>query len=321
MAEALAKAAANTAGKSLSEAYPATAPEAPEPSRPAPVASPPARQVEVPKLPALKGIRAIGSLKIKEGMQPITSALPSFRLERPTDLKIEEAYQRDISRKSIKLISKIAIGWDWAKFKPPVVADTKAGLFVVDGQHTAIAAASRKDIAKIPVMIVDASIVERRASAFVSHNRDRINMTPAQIFTGEVAAGDTTAKAIAKIIERAGVTIPRWPGSSESAKPGQLSAIGEVRAIFAAHGAELLDRILKIAAHSKIAPISQTLLRGLKVFLTADEFEKFRNKSDDRVAFAAGAIAEFERTVATRAAKDEVGRYVACANMIAEKLR
>jgi hypothetical protein len=39
--------------------------------------------------------------------------------------------------------------WDWRRFKPPVVARTATGLEVIDGQHTAIAAASHPDVLQI----------------------------------------------------------------------------------------------------------------------------------------------------------------------------
>jgi len=65
-------------------------------------------------------------------------------------------------------------GWDWAKFKAPVAVMTDAGLELIDGQHTAIAAATHPEIATIPVMIVDVDKRAERAAAFIGHNRDRV---------------------------------------------------------------------------------------------------------------------------------------------------
>jgi hypothetical protein len=82
----------------------------------------------------------------------------------------------------VKLIRKIVQTWDWSRMKPPICARDESGrLFVVDGQHTSIAAARHPGIKKIPVMIVNVDTVEGRASAFIGHNRDRVAMTSMQL--------------------------------------------------------------------------------------------------------------------------------------------
>ena len=63
-------------------------------------------------------------------------AEPMFDRLAPGDLLVDEAYQRDLSPRSLKLIRSIVERWDWLKFKPPVVALTDRGFEVVDGQHT-----------------------------------------------------------------------------------------------------------------------------------------------------------------------------------------
>ena len=65
---------------------------------------------------------------------------------------------------------KIAENFDWLHIKPAVCArGTNYELCVIDGQHTAIVTASR-GVAKIPVMIVEAPEIARRARAFVAHS-------------------------------------------------------------------------------------------------------------------------------------------------------
>jgi hypothetical protein len=59
------------------------------------------------------------------------------------------------------MIREIVRGWDWKKFKPPVAVEvstgeSSAGLVVINGQHTAIAAVTR-GIPRIPVLIVEAA--------------------------------------------------------------------------------------------------------------------------------------------------------------------
>lgn len=76
---------------------------------------------------------------------------PTMLWVKPTELCVDETYQRTLSRKSMSLITKIVQGWDWTHFKPPIVVkDEERDLFfVLDGQHTAIAAASHPGIQQI----------------------------------------------------------------------------------------------------------------------------------------------------------------------------
>src|SRR5579863_10262422 len=85
--------------------------------------------------------------------KPISSRLPVFGWADPKTLLVEDEYQRGLTKRSIQLIRRIAENFDWLHIKPPVCARGANGkLCIVDGQHTAIAAASR-GLTKIPVMI------------------------------------------------------------------------------------------------------------------------------------------------------------------------
>ena len=100
--------------------------------------------------------------------------------------------------------------FDGLHIKPPVWArGTNNKLCVIDGQHTASVAASR-GVAKIPVMIVEAPEIARRARAFVAHSTDRLNVTPLQLFASRLAAGDKGALAAARRAAKGtGVTLCR----------------------------------------------------------------------------------------------------------------
>jgi hypothetical protein len=137
--------------------------------------------------------------------RPIASRLPTFGWADPKSLLVEPDYQRDLSTRSIKLIRRIAENFDWLHVKPPVCARSNGKLCVIDGQHTAIAAASR-GLPRIPVMIVEARDVERRAKAFVAHNTDLLNVTPIQLWHSRLAAGDVDVRAAASACKAAGVT-------------------------------------------------------------------------------------------------------------------
>lgn len=255
----------------------------------------------------------------------VPKAIPDTKLNirsvAPETLQIEPEYQRDLGAKSIQLIRKIVAEWDWAKFKPPVCAETDAGLFVIDGQHTAIAAASHPAIKEIPVVIAPAKMIERRAAAFVSHNRERLTMTPAQIFYGDLAAGDKDAKVIMECIVKTGAAVPRLLPGRGCWKVGQIAAVGEVRDTFRALGREGLERVLRIAVESKIAPLSKTILRALRSIMSDVAFTKARSKPDVLLSRALASIKDLDKAAELSAAENGVSRFMGCAILIDEALR
>lgn len=98
-------------------------------------------------------LRHIAPIKLKAVTPgPIGKDIPKFEMVDPTSLLVEPSYQRDTSNSSLKLIGRMVANWDWARMKPPICAKNDKGqLVVMDGQHTAIAAASHPGIKQIPV--------------------------------------------------------------------------------------------------------------------------------------------------------------------------
>lgn len=310
MEEELRRAVANTVGGTKHVAPPA--PPAAQPERLVAVAKPSApRRTDA-------GVRYVEPVAFKGNRSPILSAAPKLRMADPTVLRIEASYQRDLSRKSHALIQRIVANWDWAKFKPPVCALTESGLFVIDGQHTAIAAATHPEIQQIPILIVEAAEIERRAEAFVAHNRDRIAMTAGQIFHGEVAAGLREPAELMAAIERAGGSVPRLPVKRDEYKPGQVTAIGETRKIFRAGGAALLERVIRIAVASKLAPANLTLLRAIHYVLAEAALSQM---PDSKIAGAITAIDKFEAKATARGSAANKDRGWGGAQLLAERLR
>lgn len=174
-------------------------------------------------------MRAIEPLQLPSGISPasVSSLLPEARLVPPLSLIIDEKYQRDLSERSIRLIFRIVSGWSWEAFKPPICVDVDGALHIVDGQHTAIAAATHGDIPLLPIMVLPEGNEADRAIAFVRHNRDRISVTATQLHVALVAAGDEDAMTIRQVCERAGVTILR------NAPPTARYAVGETMSISA----------------------------------------------------------------------------------------
>src|ERR1700733_6753304 len=203
---------------------------------------------------SLRPIKAIPLVGLK--LNEIKSSLPTFEWVDPRLLQVEAAYQRNLAQKSITLIRRIAASFDWAHLKPAVCARAGDGkLFVLDGQHTAIAAVSR-GVDKIPVMIIDAGDVRRRAKAFVSHNTDRLNITPLQMFASRLAAEDPTALAAQRAAKGAGVTILRAQPANGRWNLGETMACGAVERLVIRWGEERAVRALKTLVAAKRAPVT-----------------------------------------------------------------
>lgn len=197
---------------------------------------------------------------------------PTFEWVDPRDIFVEAAYQREIGQNGVALIRKIYGGFSWAKFKPPVcVRDRESGVLVcIDGQHTATAAATHPDIGKIPVMVVTAADAADRAEAFVGHNRDRLALTQAAIFRGELAAGVSTAADLAEACRAAGVTVPDGSINLKVAAPiGTTIAIGTMRKVLRRQGRDTLLRTLRILVAAKRGPIKAGEISAVAILLAS----------------------------------------------------
>jgi len=191
----------------------------------------------------------------------------------PRQLLVDDAYQRDTSQRSIRLIRDIVRNWDWRNYKPPVVVqiyrtvasasgkyNTPDGYHVIDGQHTAIAAASHPRIKLIPVMLVEAETIQDRARAFIGQNTNRLSMTELQLFKAGVAAGDEDAVTVQQICQRARVEIVLNPHMSP--KPRRTTATSTLKAMSRRRGAMVTRQILEAVADSNVMPITMTQLRA-----------------------------------------------------------
>lgn len=181
----------------------------------------------------------------------------------PRTLFIESAYQRDVIERGKRLIRKIVENWDWTHFKPPIVVrrpDSGRALVVIDGQHTAVAAATHGGIPKIPVLVVEAAQVKDRAEAFVAHNKDRIALTPMQIHYAKLVAGNEEAGVIQSACDDAGVTVLRGYVNGANWKPRTTVAVGPMSIVLKFHKESGLRDALKVLAAADAAPITGPLL-------------------------------------------------------------
>jgi hypothetical protein len=220
----------------------------------------------------MKGYRKIARIAVP-GIEPGGADMPKPVVQSvdPTTLLVDESYQRNLSERSVKLIRKIVADWDWRRFKPPVVAKIDGALHVLDGQHTAIAAATHPKITTIPIMIVKADNVEERARAFLGHNRDRIIVTATQMFVAAVAAGDESAVTVSQVCERAGVVILKNP-PGRPFKPCETMAVAAITALVNRRGALLARQIVEVLSKANCAPITAGQIKAAEMLIKDVEY-------------------------------------------------
>lgn len=201
----------------------------------------------------LRPIKALSFPDLKPSA--VTGEKPSLKWVAPTSLLVDETYQRDLSRRSIALIRKMIEQFAWNRLKPPIVVQAgPASLHIVDGQHTAIVAASL-GVPQIPVFIVQADSVDERARAFVGHNTDRVVVSPMDIYRALLASGDPDAVDVDNVCRRAGVRIRNISPQSVIAE-GDCGCIGLIRSLVKRRGVIPARKVLQCLAKAKRAPIS-----------------------------------------------------------------
>ncbi len=176
------------------------------------------------------------------GKKPVLKWLPVDRLT------VDPKYQRDTgSRRSRKLIEKIAQEFKWSRFGVVLVVRNGSGWHVIDGQHRAEAARIRGDIKEVPAVVLPHATIEEAAADFVAINRDRVMVTPLHIHHAMLAAGDAEATAIDRACRKAGVEICRYAVPLANLKPGQTVAVATVARLVRLRGEDFAAKALKRA--------------------------------------------------------------------------
>ncbi len=268
----------------------------------------------------MKALRPIIALNVGDVQRAeLPDWKPALAWVKPTALLVDEGYQRSLSDRSAKLIARIVANWNWASFKPPVVVEAENGLHVIDGQHTAIAAATHGKIEAIPVFVVKAGATIDRARAFVSHNRDRVVMTPQALHHALVAAGDEDALTIEQVCARAGVKILRLPPWNGGYQPGETSAVGAIRSLVKKRGAMGARRVLEILVAARCAPVSADQIKAVDLLVHDKDYA---GAAPERIAAAIMRSGqEMLGEAAQMAAAKSWPRWKALAVVLARKTR
>jgi hypothetical protein len=186
---------------------------------------------------------------------------PELMWVAPTDLYVDETYQRNLSAKSMRLIGKISSAFRWAHFGVPIVGrcSETSRLFLIDGQHTAIGAATR-GVPLIPVLIVTVERMQDRARAFVSRNRDRIAVTQLQQHHSDIVAEDPETVQVEAVCREAGIKILRHPAPRAVFLPGETIALATIKWLLRRYGQE--GAITALRAVAKCAPVSADAIKA-----------------------------------------------------------
>lgn len=202
---------------------------------------------------SLRPIRAMRELIEGPLPSPNLGVKPELRWVAPSSLLVDEAYQRDLHRRSHALIRSLIKNFAWRKMKPPIVAEVEGGLHCVDGQHTAIAAATLQ-LEAIPVFVVAADSLIERADAFVAHNKDRIVMTTMDVYRARLAAGDPDALDVQRVCDRAGVSL-KLINPQSKIMIGDCASVGKIQGLVRRQGPQKARMVLEALVQGGRAPI------------------------------------------------------------------
>lgn len=215
--------------------------------------------------PAKRLIKAIPLPGILPGRPPTKK--PEITWIDPCELLVDESYQRGIGEKGLRLIRRIVESFDWRRFKPPTAVWTDEGLEVVDGQHSAIAAACHPAIDSIPVVVVEASDLKDRASAFIGINKDRLNVTQMQIHAAGVVAGDAEALQIAELCAQSSIRMLKSAPSNGDYKPRDTVAVRALGDIIKRRGFYDAQATINIVVAAEPAPLTAAAIKAVDFLL------------------------------------------------------
>ncbi len=200
-------------------------------------------------------------LKAPDIVPGVIGPRPKMKWLTVDSLRINRAYQRDLSERSVRLIRRMVAGWDWNRLKALTVFDLGDGTFeVLDGQHTAVAAQTHGGIPELPCLVTPVRSTQQAAADFVGLNTDRVGLTPLQIFWAQVAAGDEECCEVARGVAQAGGRIPKNSMSSAHFREGDVISIGALTKLAREGGMPYVRRVVELGVTARLAPIARDFI-------------------------------------------------------------
>lgn len=208
-------------------------------------------------------------------IEPVRGALPAYELVPLGDLVINEAYQRGLTERGRKLIRRIAEKFDWAKFKAlscMALADGRRE--IRDGQHGAMAAATRGDIPALPALVMPCVDTNESADAFVGLNTARVGLTPTALFAASLTSRDPVCLAVVEGANKAGASLRSRATSAQNPyQAGETVAYVALTALAKARGAEGVEKVLRLGVRCGLTPISSDFIKAAASLMWDREYE------------------------------------------------
>ena len=197
-----------------------------------------------------------------ETLRPLPAqAVPLVQWVKISEIVVNEAYQRSLTRSSWTAIRKIADAFNWAHFGAVAVAPVEGGMFsMIDGQHRAHAAALC-GIEEVPA-IVNILPLADQARAFAQMNSSSIKVSPLQVYRAALASGEPWAIDCRDAVESAGCRLMDFNPHAASRKIGQVFSIQLIRKLVEGGHADIVRVGLPpiVMAAEAMGPMSGPLL-------------------------------------------------------------
>jgi hypothetical protein len=201
---------------------------------------------------------------------------PTPILLKTTQLRINDEYQRQLSKDSAQMAKKIAKEFDWELYHLLVVSpieevDETTGLplyEVLDGQHTAIGAITNGNVRELwcwPGRVGES--LQDRATSFEKLNTQRTGVTSVQLFWARVSGGSEDAADVLEACKRTGASIVKRPKPYGDMKVGETTCTRALLRLANKGGPPYPERVLKICMSLRLAPISQEWILTLEELL------------------------------------------------------
>lgn len=217
------------------------------------------------------------------------------------ELFIDRQYQRHVLERGKRNIKAMVQEFSWALFGALVIG--RRGLTryaVIDGQHRAIAAALRGDIAKVPCIVLQGG-QQQEARAFSAINSNVTRIHPLQAFRASVVAGDHDSLATVRVVEAAGAKISPYP--KQELGEGETQSLAVIRQLVRNYGPRFTTLVLRfLRTLDPNTGLSQVAIQGAARVL--NEHEEWLPRLDELAAKVArgraGQVTAIEREAKER---------------------
>lgn len=174
-------------------------------------------------------------------MKDFSPFVPNVRFELIPikNLVSNQDYQRDLSQHHIL---RAAENFDTYQINPVKVSRRDGVNYVFNGQHTIEIVAMVSGSRDTPVwcMIYDDLCYKHEADIFANQQKYVKSLSPHEVFTANVEAGNPDQLTIKRLVETYGLTISKAKG------PGQICAVSTLENIYMKYGYHTLNDVLRL---------------------------------------------------------------------------